>query len=306
MSIQWYPGHMHKARKELKAALAKVDLVIEIVDARLPFSSENPLLRSLRGNKPCIKLLNKADLADPQITRLWQEYLNGQQVLNCYAVSKNNPGPIRNLPALCRKLAQAEATPDKTVTALVMGIPNVGKSTIINLVTGRVIAKTGNEAAITKRQQRIAINNRFVLIDTPGMLWPNLENQPSAYRLAATGAIKDTALNHEDIALFIADFMLTHYAEVLKTRFRLETLPPSPERLVETIGAKRGCLGPGGIVNQDKAAKIIINEFRTGLFGNLSLETPEVMLQELEQLEILRQQKLAAAAGEESEDEEVV
>ena len=282
---------MHKASRELKETLAKVDLVIEILDARIPFSSENPLLAQIQGDKPCIKILNKCDLADPAMTEMWQTYFNQKKNITAYAVTKNNPAQVRNLINLSRKVAQKETCPDKTTTVLVTGIPNVGKSTLINTLAGRTIAKTGNEPAITKRQQRIGLTRNFALIDTPGILWPNLENQRSAYRLAATGAIKDTALIHQDIANFIIEYLFHTYPEKLKLRYGIEPTNLNVQQLIDQIGENRGCLKPGGVIDQDKVAKVILSDYRMANLGNITWETPQMMEQELIELESVRQQK---------------
>ncbi len=282
---------MYKAGKEIKRSLAQVDIAIEILDARLPFSSENPLLAKLRGDKPCIKVLNKSDLADPDNIRLWQDYLEQEKGVKTLAVFKDQTDKIRQITDLSRKLALAEDKPDKRVHALIMGIPNVGKSTLINILAGRLIAKTGNEPAVTKHQQRITIGKNVVLLDTPGMLWPNLENQHSAYRLAATGAIKDTAISHDDIAWYVLEYLAKTYPNLLESRFQLIDFPLNGQELLDAIGRKRGCLGPGGKVDQDKVAKIVLSELRSGGLGRISLETPDMMLKELVELEVIRQLK---------------
>ncbi len=293
MLIQWYPGHMHKASKEIKEILPQVDLIIEILDARIPFSSQNPMLATLRGDKPCIKILSKSDLADPEITQHWQTYLEQEQGVKTLAVTIEHPEKIRQLPDLCRKMLPAKANDSRLITTLIMGIPNVGKSTLINILAGRTIAKTGNEPAITKTQQRIAIGNGIVLLDTPGLLWPNVENKNSGYRLATTGAIKDTAIDHEQIAFFAAEYLLHQYPDTLKTRFQMERLPDTEQQLMEAIGKNRGCLRSGGRVDMDKVSKILLAELRAGMIGRISLETPAMMEQELVELAAIREQKAA-------------
>jgi len=293
MLIQWYPGHMHKASKEIKETLHQVDLVIEILDARIPFSSQNPMLTSLRGDKPCIKILSKSDLADPEITQQWQTYLEQEQGVKTLAVTIEHPEKIRQLPDLCHKMLPAKAPSSRLINTLIVGIPNVGKSTLINILAGRMIAKTGNEPAITKMQQRIAIGNGIILLDTPGLLWPNVENKNSGYRLATTGAIKDTAINHEQIAFFAADYLLHHYPDYLKTRFQLEQLPETEQQLIDAIGKNRGCLRSGGRVDLDRVSKILLAELRAGMIGRISLETPAMMEQELVELAVIREEKEA-------------
>jgi ribosome biogenesis GTPase A len=190
MQIQWFPGHMHKTGKEIKAILPKVDLVIEVLDARIPFSSQNPMLASLRGTKPCIKLLNKSDLADPTLTTLWQTYFEQEQGVKTLASTIEQAEKIRQLTDLCHKLIPSKSTGDKLIHALIMGIPNVGKSTLINILANRTIAKTGDEPAITKMLQRIDIGNQIILHDTPGMLWPNLETKIVGIDWLSRGRLK--------------------------------------------------------------------------------------------------------------------
>ncbi|MDO9422674.1 MAG: ribosome biogenesis GTPase YlqF [Methylobacter sp.] len=293
MLIQWYPGHMHKAGKEVKEILPQVDLVIEILDARIPFSSQNPMLTDLRGDKPCIKVLSKSDLADPEITQQWQIYLEQEQGVKTLALTTEQPEKMRQLTELCHKMLPTKQSSGRLIHTLIMGIPNVGKSTLINILAGRIIAKTGNEPAITKSQQRIDIGNGIILLDTPGMLWPNVENKNSGYRLATTGAIKDTAISHDHVAFFAAEYLLLHYPDLLQTRFQLEQLPESEQQLMEAIGKKRGCLRSGGRIEMDKVSKILLSEFRAGTIGRISLETPDMMEKELAELVIIREQKEA-------------
>ena len=291
MKIQWYPGHMFKANKDIKAALPNVDLVIEVLDARIPFSSQNPVLSTLRGNKPCIKLLNKSDLADPEITSIWQDYFETENSVKTLAVTNEHPEKLKRLPELCHKLIPGKNTDTKTIHAMIMGIPNVGKSTIINILAGKTIAKTGNEPAITRAQQRIKIDSGIALSDTPGVLWPNIHNKNSGYRLATTGAIKDTAMDYTDVAFFALQYIKDHYADNIKTRYALDELPENELELLELIGKKRGCLRAGGQVELNKISTIVLNEFRTGVLGRISLETPEMMINEVAQLEKELEQK---------------
>ncbi|MDI1231762.1 MAG: ribosome biogenesis GTPase YlqF [Methylobacter sp.] len=293
MLIQWYPGHMHKASKAVKEILPKVDLIIEILDARIPFSSQNPMLTDLRGDKPCIKVLSKSDLADPEITQQWQTYLEQEQGVKTLALTTEQPEKMRQLTELCHKMLPTKQSSGRLIHTLIMGIPNVGKSTLINILAGRIIAKTGNEPAITKNQQRIDIGNGIILWDTPGMLWPNVENKNSGYRLATTGAIKDTAITHEHVAFFAAEYLLQHYPDLLQTRFQLEKAPESEQQLMEAIGKKRGCLRSGGHIEMDKVSKILLSEFRAGTIGRISLETPGMMEKELTELVIIRAEKEA-------------
>lgn len=282
MAIQWFPGHMHKARKEIKQIIPKVDLIIEVLDARIPFSSENPLVTELRKDKPCLKLLNKSDLADPQITQQWLAHLEQERGVKAQAVSCEEKGQIKKIPDICLKMFPQRNTSIKPIRVLIMGIPNVGKSTLINILTGRVIAKVGDEPAVTKRQQVINLGNGIELLDTPGFLWPKIENVNSGYRLAVTGAIKNTAMEFEDVALFAAEYFAQAYPEVIKERYKLEELPETDIEILEAIGRKRGCLQAGGVVNLHKVSELLLNEFRGKLLGRLSLETPEMIETELQ------------------------
>ncbi len=297
MQIQWYPGHMHKASKEIKYALPDIDLLIEILDARIPYSSQNPMLAALRGDKPTIRVLSKTDLADPELTKAWQTYLEREQAVKTLAVSTQQPEKIKQIIDLCAKMLPEKTAANKVIRTMIMGIPNVGKSTIINVLAGRTIAKTGNEPAVTKQQQRINLGNNIVLSDTPGVLWPNVENRHSGYRLAVTGAIKDTAFQHDDIALYALEYLTTAYPENLKTRYRLAELPGEAMTLLQAIGAKRGCLRSGGVVELDKAAKLLLNEFRSGTLGQITLETPEMIEAELVELTAIREEKEAKKAA---------
>lgn len=281
MAIQWYPGHMFKASKEIKQSLASVDLVVEILDARIPYSSQNPALQKLRGDKPCIRVLSKADLADPVLTARWQEYLEQEQEVKTLALTTREPERIRQVVDLAKKLCPRKHTDEKPVQALIMGIPNVGKSTLINILAGRIIAKSGNEPAVTKAQQRIDLEGGLTLYDTPGVLWPKVHNENSSYRLAATAAIKDTVIKYEELAHYTIEYLIQAYPDLLRKRYELEALPDCAYELMGLIGKKRGCLRAGGHIEMDKAAKIIIHEFRSGVIGRITLETPEMMEHEL-------------------------
>lgn len=297
MAIQWYPGHMHKASKEMRAVLPQVDLIIEVLDARIPFSSQNPMLAELRANKPCIKILNKMDLADPQLTEIWQAHLEKEQSVKTLAMVVQEQSRVRDLIGLCHKMLPGKAQSVKQIQAMIMGIPNVGKSTLINTLAGRQIAKTGNEPAITKMQQRIKLDQGIVLHDTPGVLWPNLENPHSGYRLAITGAIKETAIDNEDIALYAVDYLLAAYPAQLAQRFELNALPETGLETMEVIGQRRGCLRAGGRVDLERVAKIILTEIRAGMLGPLSWETPEMAEKEWAEVLLVREQKAAQKAA---------
>ena len=296
-NINWYPGHMHKASKEMRKIIPQVDLIIEILDARIPFSSENPMLADIRGDKPCIKVLSKSDLADPVITQQWQEYLEKQKGVKTIAMTTDEPDKMRDLLTLCHKMVPVKANGDERLEAMIMGIPNVGKSTLINILAGRMIARTGNEPAVTKNQQRIKLDQGIVLLDTPGVLWPKLENRHGGYRLAITGAIKETAISNDDIAMYAVDYFRRAYPDLLKARYNLDELPEDELPLLEMIGAKRGCLRAGGRVDLDRAAKILLTEFRDITIGRITLETPEMMESELIEMAEIRAEKEAKQAA---------
>jgi ribosome biogenesis GTPase A len=297
MQIQWFPGHMHKASKEIKYALPEIDLLIEILDARIPYSSQNPMLASLRGDKPVIRVLTKTDLADPEVTKQWQDFLELEQGVKTLAVTTQQPEKIKQIIDLCARMLPEKTEANKVIRTMIMGIPNVGKSTIINILAGRIIAKTGNEPAVTKQQQKINLRNNIILSDTPGVLWPNLENRHGGYRLAVTGAIKDTAFQHDDIALFALDYLIKAYPELVQKRYQLDDMPTESTALLEAIGRRRGCLRAGKQVDMDKAAKLFLTELRAGTLGQISLELPEMMLVEMEEVALIREEKAAKKAA---------
>jgi ribosome biogenesis GTPase A len=284
MAVQWYPGHMHKAQKEIKEVLPSVDLVIEVLDARIPYSSENPSIAMLRGDKPCIKVLSKTDLADPKMTALWQTYLEQEQGVKTFPTTTQEPAKIKQIVDLCRKMLPEKNASIKSITTMIVGIPNVGKSTLINTLADRVIAQTGNVPAVTKSQQRINLGSGIVLLDTPGILWPKIENPNSSYRLAASGAIKDTAMDYEDVGFFTADYLIKAYPELMKERFGLGELPDTELAFLEAAAARRGALRAGGRVNLHKICEVLINELRSGKLGQITLESPDMI--EAEELEV--------------------
>jgi len=276
MAINWFPGHMHKARKEIKQIMPQVDLVIEVLDARIPFSSENPLVASLRGETPSLKILNKSDLADPAVTARWLQYLEQEKGVRAIALTQKQPAEVQRVLALCRGMLAHRNMEHRTLRALILGIPNVGKSTLINTLAGRTIAKTGNEPAVTKMQQRIQLPDNIVLLDTPGFLWPKLSPPECGYRLAVTGAIKDTVFEYEDVAMFALEFLMQSYPKELCERYRLDSVPGSAVEAMDMIGAQRGCLRRGGMADLHKVSEIVLNELRSGAIGRISLETPEM------------------------------
>jgi len=280
MAIQWYPGHMHKAQKDIRELLPQVDLLIEVLDARIPYSSENPAIEKIRGDKPCIKILSKSDLADPAVTAAWQVHLEQQRGVKTFPTTTDEPAKIKQLLELCRRMFPAKDAGVKTINAMIVGIPNVGKSTIINTLANRIIAKTGNEPAVTKSQQRINLGSGIVLFDTPGILWPKIDNPNSSYRLAVTGAIKSTAMEYDDVGFYAADYLIKAYPELLKERFQLESIPDTELAFLEVAALRRGALSAGGRINLHKICELLINELRAGTVGRISLETPEMVVQE--------------------------
>ncbi|KZZ57821.1 ribosome biogenesis GTPase YlqF [Oleiphilus sp. HI0125] len=291
MAINWFPGHMHKARKEIKKVMSDVDVVIELLDARIPFSSSNPLVGNLRGEKPVIKLLNKADLADPKVTEAWQAHLEKDNAVKSLALSATADGKIKMIANLCRKLAPHKVDSDKGISAMIMGIPNVGKSTLINSLAGKTIAKVGNEPAVTKRQQKIKLDNGITLSDTPGILWPKLEPATCGYRLASTGAVKDTAMEYEDVAWECLKEFRVLYPNALKDRYGLSEFGSDEYELLEFIGKKRGCLKSGGVVDVHQAATIFLQDLRSGKLGRVTLETPKMMEAEMAEFRAMLEAK---------------
>lgn len=294
MAINWFPGHMHKAQKEIKEILPQIDVVIEVCDARLPFSSENPMITEIRGDKPLIKILNKSDLADPSMTQVWLDYLQAQQNVKAIALTTDNPGQAKLIPELIRKLVPHKDEPGKQINAVIMGIPNVGKSTLINTLVGKTKAKVGNEPAVTKGQQRIRLDDGVYLYDTPGMLWPKIVNENSGYRLAVTSAVKDTAYDHDEIACFAAEYLLEAYPQRLQERYKFDQMPEREIDCIEAIGRARACVKSGGMVDFHKASTILINEIRDKTLGPLTFESPEMVEAEQVHFAELEAQKVAA------------
>jgi ribosome biogenesis GTPase A len=302
--INWFPGHMHKARKEIAQVMDEIDVVIEVLDARLPMSSENPLVDQLRKGKPVLKLLNKQDLADPERTREWLDYFNAKDGITAMALDTQQKALIKRIPELCRQMVPARSRQDRPVRAMIMGIPNVGKSTLINALLGRKIAKVGNEPAVTKAQKKYSVHNGMALSDTPGILWPKIEDEDSGYRLAASGAIKDTAIEHEMVAAYAAGFLLHDYPERLQERYKLKALPQIQDELLDEIGRKRGCLRPGGVVDRHKASEILLTEMRGGKLGQITFETVEEWERKRIEAELAAAEAAAAeAAAAEAEEQ---
>lgn len=301
MAVQWYPGHMHKARKEIKKVMPQIDIVIEVMDARIPHSSENPAVAELREQRPCIKVLNKSDLADPEVTRLWLDYLEREAGVKAIALVAEQKGQARQLLDLVRKLVPERNTELKPTRIMILGIPNVGKSTLMNALAGRGLAKVGNEPAVTKNQQRIRLSDGMYLSDTPGILWPRFEDPNSGYRLAISGAIRDTAMEYEDVALYAAAFLLRAYPDALMERYKLKELPASELELLEVIGSKRGGLRAGGVVDLHKAAEVLLHDYRAGAIGRITLETPAMVEADRLERQRLDEERLTIEAKDNGE-----
>ena len=280
MSIQWFPGHMHSTKKAIAERVPEIDVVIELLDARLPGSSANPLLADLTRGKPALKVLNKQDLADPELTALWLAHYQAQPGTNALALDASVTAPARQLVAACRVLAPLRGGMVKPVRVLICGIPNVGKSTLINTLVGERTAKTGDEPGITKVEQKIMLASDFHLFDTPGMLWPRIVVEQSGYHLAASGGIGRNAFDEEEVALALLANVRERHADRLRARYKLDEVSNvGAEALLADIGRKRGGLLGGGQVNLQKAAEIAINDFRSGAWGRITLETPDQFAQ---------------------------
>jgi ribosome biogenesis GTPase A len=298
MAVNWFPGHMHKARKQIKKAMPGIDLVIEVMDARLPYSSENPLVAELRGERRCIRILNKSDLADPKVTQEWLELFEREKGVKAVALSATQKGQSRRILELANQLFPGRNTALKPICTMIMGIPNVGKSTLINSLAGRVIAKVGDEPAVTKQQQKINLGNGILLFDTPGFLWPRFEDQNCGYRLAISGAVKNTAMEFEDVALYAAAYLLQAYPEALMERYKLKSLPERDFELLEEVGRRRGGLRPGGVIDLHKASEILLHDIRSGALGRISLENPALVAAQRAEAEAAAAAAAAAAEGE--------
>lgn len=266
---------MHLTKKAISERIKEIDVVIELLDARLPGSSANPMLAELTGGKPALKVLNKQDLADPTRTPLWLEHYNSQPGTRAIGLDASMSTPAKALIEACHLLAPTRGSMVKPMRVLICGIPNVGKSTLINTLTGKRATKTGDEAGVTKIEQRIVLADGFYLFDTPGMLWPRIIVAKSGYNLAASGAIGRNAFNEEEVALELLDYLIPNYPDLLKARYKVE-LPAgtTDEQLLEEIGRKRGAVLSKGRINLQKAAEIVIYEFRQSTLGRITLETP--------------------------------
>ena len=277
MAIQWFPGHMNKAKKAIAERIKSVDMVIEMLDARMPASSENPLLAQLSKGKPKLKILNKQDLADPERTKVWLEHYNSRQDTRAIVLDSSETGAHGKITQACRAMIPHRQGIEKPLRVLICGIPNVGKSTLINGMIGKKSAKTGNEPGITKAEQRLFLADDFWLYDTPGMLWPKIIVEEGGYNLAAGGAVGRNALDEEEVALELLDYLRRHYLALLQERYQADKDPSShwdDTSWLEWIAKKRGAVLSGGRINYQKAAENILTDFREGKIGRITLETP--------------------------------
>ena len=280
--INWYPGHMAKARREIGEAMSKVDLVLELVDARCPEASRNPILNELIGKKPRIIILNKADLADDKVNRSWiEKYKKANQtaILSDSVKGTGVKDIVKAAYSIMEeklKKQEAKGMVGGNIKAMIVGIPNVGKSTLINKIAGKQTANTGNKPGVTKKNQWIRLDERLQLLDTPGVLWPKLDNEFYARHLSFVEAVKDEVVEIEEIAVNLADELAQNYKKDLYERFKIDEdfSYEMPYELLEEIGRKRGCLIKGGEIDYNKASNILIDEFRSGKIGRISLERP--------------------------------
>jgi ribosome biogenesis GTPase A len=277
MSIQWFPGHMNAARKKAAESMEKTDVVIEVLDARVPQASTNPMIEQLRlqRQRPCLKILNKSDLADPVATKAWIAYYNAQKNVHAVALSCKKPADVAKVTGLCRKLAPHRGTPLKPLRMMIMGIPNVGKSTLMNALLKKRVAAVGDEPAVTKAQQRLYLGNDMVLIDTPGMMWPKIDYPSDGLMLAASHAIGVNAVIEEEVATFLAGVLLDRYPAALAARYGLKPEELDGVGVIEGIAARRGFRLKGGIADLEKAAHVLLQDYRSGALGRISLETPD-------------------------------
>jgi len=277
MSINWFPGHMVSARKKAAETMEWINVVIEVLDARLPEASSNPMIKELRlqRQRPCLKILNKADLADPAVTQAWLNFYNGQKDVKAVALSCKKAGDVAKIPGLCQTLAPHRGTNLKPLRMMIMGIPNVGKSTLMNALLKRRVAAVGDQPAVTKNQQRLELNDQMSIIDTPGLLWPKIEHESDGYMLAASHAIGSNAVIDEEVAAFLGEILLARYPALLAARYACTVAELDGVGLIEVVAKRRGFRLKGGAPDLEKAAIILLKDYRTGALGRISLETPE-------------------------------
>ena len=282
MAIQWYPGHMTQARKKAEETMEFVDIVIEVLDARVPEASHNPVINEMRlfRQRPNLKILNKADLADPKTTQDWLNYFNKQPNTKAVALSCKKAGDASKIPKLCLALAPHRGTHLKPLRMLIMGIPNVGKSTLMNALLNRRVAKVGDEPAVTKSQQRFDLSETMSITDTPGMMWPKIAYESDGYMLAASHAIGRNAVIDEDVALFLADNLLASYPDLLNARYKLNSMNIDVAAidgvdLLEAIAKRRSYKRHDGLWDTEKTAVAFLTDYRSGAIGRVSLESPK-------------------------------
>ncbi len=294
MAIQWFPGHMNAARKKAAETMETTDLVIEVLDGRLPGASSNPMVEQLRlyRQRPCLKILNKSDLADPVATKEWIDFYNGQPGVNAIALSCRKPAEVAKIPGICQKIIPHRTGPGKTARIMIMGIPNVGKSTLMNMLLKRRVAAVGDEPAVTKTQQRLYLNKNMVLTDTPGLLWPKIMYPSDGYMLAASHAVGVNALIEDEVAAFLGEVLLKRYPHLLEARYGLQVDELDGYGVVEGVALKRGFKIRGGELDVEKGAHSFLQDYRTGAIGRISLETPES-----------RKEMMESSVAEESEPE---
>ena len=288
MSIQWYPGHMTSARKKAAETLAMADVVVEVLDARLPQASSNPMIHELRAfrQRPCLKLLNKADMADPAVTQAWLAYFEKQPGVKAVAISCKKASDVARIPSLAQKLAPHRCDAVKPLRLMIMGIPNVGKSTLMNALVKKKVAAVGDQPAVTKSQQRIDISSRLTIYDTPGMLWPKIDHPIDGLMMAASHAVGVNAYIDEEVATFLAGFLLQYYPALLTARYGLSTAEIDAVGVLEAVARKRGCLikGRGGELDLEKASAILLTDYRNGSLGRSRLESPKLRAERQAQL----------------------
>ncbi len=277
MSIQWFPGHMNAARKKAAESMEKVDMVIEVLDARVPLASSNPMIEALRRarQRPCLKILNKSDLADPAATKAWLAYFSQQKDVHAVALTTKKPAEVARIPDHCLKIAPHRGTALKPLRVMIMGIPNVGKSTLMNALLKKRVAKVGDEPAVTKAQQRLFLGNNIVLIDTPGLMWPKIEHPTDGLMLAASHAIGVNAIIEEEVASFLAELLLARYPALLTARYGVTAVGMDGVGVIEAIATRRGYRLKGGDADFEKAAHTLLQDYRSGALGRISLETPD-------------------------------
>lgn len=267
---------MHLTRKAIEERIKDIDVVIEMLDARLPGSSANPMLAQLIQGKPGLKILSKQDLADPVQTQSWLAHYNAMTNVKAIGLDTSMVSPAKALIEACHQLAPNRGGMAKPMRVLICGIPNVGKSTLINTLKGKKAAKTGDEAGVTKIEQRITLADDFYLYDTPGVLWPRIIVEKSGYNLAASGAIGVNAFDDEEVALELLNYLIEHYPGAITARYKIENVSEhTDETLLEAVARYRGAIQSGGRVNTTKAAEIVIHDFRSAALGRLTLETPD-------------------------------